>query len=874
MIHGKVAIEWQELKSNVQISISTGEVESIEIQKGKGSVDDGEFHPHTNESIRLLVAYKLNRENIDGAIMHVDKDESPFSFFITNVDVEIPIYAPELGVVVLTEYDTRSYGDIEKLIAGKGLNTNIEIWEKSPEESYLSAASKTKSQIAPTLLGVSRDFRVFNYDERTEGAATFSIKPTYSSHPMEFTDLNMNHVAYAFAYGRGISVASDLNRSLEEGWYPIRKSQMLDGEVEYESTAFVSLEKSPLVKENIRGTDYLVAAKYSAGSMLTPQQQEEFDGKKENELHREEETVLYHQVKATNLGSTPRYAWFKTIKPGTAWWVSLKYEFKSDSGFSIYPNKKVFAISKLDDEPLHKEEIAVLLQPGETRTLEFYLPHSPISNDRAKKLYEVDFDKKKDECLAFWKNSISQGASIHVPEERINNMINAGLVHLDLITYGIEPDATLAPTIGVYSPIGTESSPIIQFYASMGWLDIAKRSVNFFLDKQREDGFIQNFNGYMVETGAALYTMGEYYRYSNDTNWLKFRKDKILKSSQYLLEWRAKNKQDSLKGKGYGMISGKVADPDDHYFQYMLNGYGYLGLKRVAEMMQDIDSKKARKLAKEAALWKQDIRDAFFKTISLSPLVPLKDGTWIPSAAPWAGGLGMRSLNLKGENFWSHGTFMTADALLGPLYLVFCEVLQPEEKATKWLLDYHSDLLFKENTAPSQPYYSRHDFIEAKLGLTKPFLKMYYNSFSGLADRETLTFWEHVFEASHHKTHEEAWFLMQTRWMLYMEKDTETLELLKLIPRSWMDDGKKIILNDVQSYFGKLNVVAESSLDEGWIEASISGEFKDMPKTVTIRLPHPNHKLPKKVEGGVFDPENETVTIKNFSGSSSIKLSY
>ena len=59
-------------------------------------------------------------------------------------------------------------------------------------------------------------------------------------------------------------------------------------------------------------------------------------------------------------------------------------------------------------------------------------------------------------------------------------MIKAGLLHLDMITYGIEPDGTLAPSVGVYSPIGTESSPIMQFYMSMGWFDTAKRSLDVF----------------------------------------------------------------------------------------------------------------------------------------------------------------------------------------------------------------------------------------------------------------------------------------------------------------------------------------------------------------------------------------------------------
>ena len=40
-------------------------------------------------------------------------------------------------------------------------------------------------------------------------------------------------------------------------------------------------------------------------------------------------------------------------------------------------------------------------------------------------------------------------------------MIRAGLLHLDMVTYGKEPDGILAANVGVYSPIGTESAPII-----------------------------------------------------------------------------------------------------------------------------------------------------------------------------------------------------------------------------------------------------------------------------------------------------------------------------------------------------------------------------------------------------------------------------
>ena len=143
----------------------------------------------------------------------------------------------------------------------------------------------------------------------------------------------------------------------------------------------------------------------------------------------------------------------------------------------------------------------------------------------------------------------------------------------------MNPGGDLAPNVGYYGPIGTESAPIIQFYNSMGWQDIAKRSLAYFLDKQNEDGSITNYQSYTGETGAVLWTLGEYFRYTHDKEWIEQVKPKILKACDYLMKWRAENKVDSIRGKGYGMISGKVADPEDNFHQFMLNGYAYLGFK-------------------------------------------------------------------------------------------------------------------------------------------------------------------------------------------------------------------------------------------------------------------------------------------------------
>ncbi len=873
----KISIEWSGGKPSGTISVLNGSLSKIEIVKGHGKIKDNRFELTTTGPARIALEFDdvQNNPGPGATIISVKTDNSPFSFFLRDVSKGFPIYIPDYSVVVLLDSDNRSYAEVESDILSRKLQTKLQKIESEPEESFSSAEKRTLNQTVPTWLGISRDFRIFQITESLANLPSEAnvITPLFSSSPLILSERGRSAISYSYTVGRGVSVEINTSRRLDEGILPILHSTHIDDDIEYHSTSFVSLENSSLTEQSVKGTHYLVADKYSAGNMFTEEQEESLKPELKEAFKTTEETVFYFRSEASNKGSVPRYAWFKTIKPGNAWWQKSPYIFDPATGFSTYATDSVFCISKLNGIPLPNEEMAVLLQPGEKAVFEFFLPHAPIPNERALKLASQSFYNKYTECKTFWQAKLKKAAQIHVPEKRIEEMIQAGLLHLDLITYGNEPDGTLVPAIGVYTAIGTESAPIIQFYNSMGWQDIAKRSLSFFLDKQHEDGFMQNFGAYMVETGAVLWTLGEYFRYTHDKEWIEQIKPKVLKSCDYLLRWREKNKVDSFRGKGYGMIDGKVADPEDNFHQFMLNGYAYLGLSRVSEMLAEIDPDQSKRIRKEAEAWKMDIRESFFNGMALSPVVPLGDGTWCPTVPPWAEAIGPRALYTKKETFYSHGTFTVPDVLLGPLYLVFCEVLSVNEPASKMMLDYQSELFFQNNAVFSQPYYSRHNWIQAKQGMVKPFLKTYYNTFSALADRETYTFWEHLYHASPHKTHEEAWFLMETRWMLYME-DGSTLRLLNTIPRKWMEDGKTIELNDVQSYFGPLNVKVKSGIKHGYIEASIQCNSDRKPGEVTIRIPHPDGKKAVKVTGGEYNPDNETVTVGLFGGKADIRVEY
>jgi hypothetical protein len=867
----KIAIEWENEKPSGTIEVINCRFEKLLITKGRGKVSENHFEfdaADLQNRIEISLKEVKTATGSGASLVSIRTGNNSFSFFLRDVSADYPIWIPQYHVVVCPSGDKRSYRQIEMEIKNRGLQSKLQRMENEAEESYDSAAKHTRDQNCPTWLGISRDIRIFEMGLPQDME---TIIPRMASADMYLPETKNTPVTYSYLAGRGQSVEPNAPRRLEEGVLPILHSSLLDDGIEYYSTSFVSLESSPLNANTPIGTHYLVADSSSYGHMFTREQVEIVKSRIHDELIKSEETVLYYRVVATNTNPVPRYAWFRTIKPGRAWWDRLGYSYNRESGFSSYATGRVFGISKLNGRPLPDEEIAVLLKPNEKAVFEFFLPHSPVSADRAKLLSGQSFTERFEECRSFWHEKLSHAARIKLPEKRIEEMIQAGLLHLDLITYGIDPEGILAPSVGVYSPIGTESSPIIQLYNSMGLHGSARRSLMYFLDKQHDDGMMQNFGGYMVETGAVLWSVGEYYRYTHDTAWVKQIEPKLLKSCAFLLQWRERNKKESLLGKGYGMIDGKVADPEDQFHQYMLNGYAFLGMSRVAEILHEIDLSNSNRLKQEADLWKQDIRTSLFNSMAGSPVVPLGDGTWCPTVPPWTEARAMRLLYLNPETFLSHGTFTVSDAMLGPLYLIFCEVLDPREPVSRMLLNYHQELFYQRNAAFSQPYYSRHNWVQLKQGMTKAFLKTYYNTFPALSDRDTYTFWEHVYKVSVHKTHEEAWFLMETRWMLYLEEG-QTLKLLSGVPRKWLEDGKEIEVTHAASYFGPLSFRVVSHTGKGFVEATVECTGERMPQQVILRIPHPEGKKAIRVIGGTYDDATESVTIEPFHGKASVKL--
>ena len=881
----EIVIEWEGGQPSGEIAVSNGVLREARIERGQGGIDDkNHFACTVDGPCRLVLQIEGTKvkSGKGSTIVTVQTGRSPLSFFLRDVNSPYPIYIPEYQVVVTEGQAPRSFDEIRTEIRRRGLVSNLQRIEKEPEESFESAAKAARNVKCQTWLGLSRDMRMFAMGERLDWiqpkfhgwANTVKLPETGS---VKLPETGGTPVRYDFIKGRGWGVSDHISRRLEDGMLPILRGTLVDEDIRYDLTTFVTLERNELSEKTLRGSHYLVADGYGIGHSFTSEQQARFEALLPGELDRDEETVLMMSVEAVNTARVPRYCRFRNRTPsGGAQGnpsSTVHWHFETANGFGRFESGRVFVVAKLNGKPLPGPEVGILLSPGETATFEVYLPHRPLSVERAARLSHANFTGRLGECRRFWKPKLASAARIRLPEKRVEEMIQAGLLHLDLITFGLEPEATLAPMIGIYSPVGSESSPIIQFMDSMGWHDVARRSLTYFLEKQRPDGLMQNFDNYMLETGAVLWSIGEHYRYTHDVEWVMQIEPELLASCDYILKWRQRNLREDLRGRGYGMLEGKVADPVDPYHIFMLNGYQYLGLKRVAEMLTEVDPAQSMRLKKEADALKTDIRNALLESMGRSPVVPLGDGTWCPTVPPMVEYRGPLPLFAEGGRWFSHGAINIRDSMLGAIWLLLQEVIDDKEPAADFMLNFHNELLTQYSVAFSQPYYSPHTFAYLARGEVKPFLKAYYLAFAGLADRETYTFWEHFYGLTPHKTHEETWYLMQTRRMLYSERG-ETLDLLPGIPRAWLEDGKRIEIENAASYFGPFSLRVASDLRRNRIEAMVECTSDRRPKRIELHIPHPVGRKASRVRGAIYDPQKELVTIMPFNGHAEITLEF
>lgn len=783
-------------------------------------------------------------------LVRVLRGERPFTFFLRDVLKASPIWYPLANCAVTMPSDSRSYDDIVSQIRAKGLESDAERMEREPEETFDGACRRsTLDHDVPVWLGLARDARFFRVNRHVYEELSDWGEITVWNHarPKFFRD-RPDQIRFIFEVGPGSHGCVKVTRRLHDGVLPILHVTQFEQSVDYEMTFFVTRLSAPLSAEDRKniGTPVLDAYSCMNGHNLKP---EELPGRGELDTIRfaigdeKDPLVCWCHVEAVNRTETPAYAFFRTPHLCVE---NLPYK----DGILSRENGEIFAAATLDGVPVKQMEMAVLIPAGGRVVCDWRMAHDALNAEQGRALLAADYQAHFDGALAFWRGILAdQKARISVPEREIQERLDAGVLHLELNTLGEAAKGPLLAGVGVYCPIGTESSPIIQYLDAVGRHETAARCIEWFLQRQKETGYINSYSDYESETGPVLWCVAEHYRVTRDNEWLRRILPLVEKSAEFLLKQRRDAAKDG------GLVAGKCSDPKDATCAFFMNAAVYLGISGLAEALEDVAPKLAGRLREDIKGYRADIRRGLERSAMESPLVPLLDGSWTPALGPWPGVNGNVAYHADGGEWFSHGTiFGRLDS--GAMALFLTDALPADDPLMTLVLNSHQHPHFRENCGLSQPYYFRHDIAHLKRGETKLFLKCFYNQVVSIQDRQSYTFWEHYFHVSSHKTHEEGWFLMQCRWMLALE-EAGGITFLKGIPRKWLEAGKEISFTDLQTYFGSASVVVRSTGDE------ISGTCSlERPAAfIRVRIPHPEGKAPIAVSGGKYDSATETLTL-------------
>jgi hypothetical protein len=402
--------------------------------------------------------------------------------------------------------------------------------------------------------------------------------------------------------------------------------------------------------------------------------------------------------------------------------------------------------------------------------------------------------------------------------------------------------------------------------------------------------------------GSIGWALTEHYWMTGDTEWLKASALRIKANAEWMLRQRRLMASvlpggERLWSKGLQPALQVTPDSGGLWMQfYECEAYYWVSISRLAATLAVIDPEGGAALAREAEAYRRDLRAAVDRSIALSPVVPIRDGTFhsvIPFAC-YVRGLGTAAWGWKRDGSGSHvgplywETVQSAAALVSPAGL-----LTANDVRVQGYLDVLEDRVLLEN--PNVRDRCKGNWFAAgwqyQGGLERTsnmhlagddipvFLRSFLNGYAiDILPESGYVFNEHATRGPPDKIFEEAAFLERFRNLLVME-DGRNLWLARAAPRVWLEEGKKISVRNAPTHFGPVDYEIVSDVDQGKISAMVTMPSRNPPKEVWLRLRHPKSAPIAGVtvdgkEWRDFDPVRETVRLTGMSGRVAVLVRY
>ncbi|UCG48291.1 MAG: hypothetical protein JSU94_00660, partial [Phycisphaerales bacterium] len=356
--------------------------------------------------------------------------------------------------------------------------------------------------------------------------------------------------------------------------------------------------------------------------------------------------------------------------------------------------------------------------------------------------------------------------------------------------------------------------------------------------------------------GFVLWGVAEHYLVTRDRAYMERVAPKLVKGCDFLINERASTmgEKDSPI---YGLSpASSLEDVVEYQYWFATNSYFYLGMKRAAEALADINHPEAERIAREAQRYRRDIEAAAREAATRAAAVRLRDGSFAPY--------------VPSRVFqWRHLTEgWIREALYCSLHLGTAGVVPYDDPLMTWMLDDLEDnIFFSWQSGYNVSDYEQRWFERGGVTLQPCLLDMpiaymardeipaalraFWNTYalSIYPDTQCFAEWARrlgVGGGPVYKTSDESRFVMWLRQLLVWE-DGQRLWFGRGMPRQWLEDGKKVRIESAATTFGQAALVIQSNVAEGRISATVTLPTRTPPAGAWLRLRHPAGAGPSRV---------------------------
>jgi hypothetical protein len=488
--------------------------------------------------------------------------------------------------------------------------------------------------------------------------------------------------------------------------------------------------------------------------------------------------------------------------------------------------------------------VFVDLAPHASRQFVVKLPSPIVEREQAPVLTAIDFARARETTLQFWSDYVERGAQVRVPEETVNNLFRASLWHALRLPRRHGGDG---PNVGIdlpysnfaYSQTGTPW-PINQavyvdymLYDLRGYHAISAEELKAqFRNNQEDDGHVSGYANWLVYTPGMLYAVAQNYLLSRNRDAF----ERLLPESIKAMDWCLGQIRDASRREGpsRGLVNGPLNDGTGEGMWAFNQAYMFAGLDLFGRALQRHGHPRASEAIDAARTIREAIARGFAAGSVRSPLVQLRDGTWIPY--------------VPAEALTPHRLveqWYPTDVDTGAVHLLRLKALPPRGVLADSLLHDHEDNLFYKGWGmANEPVYNQQATAYLLRDEPEAAIRAFYSYIASAFSHSALEPVEHRWSHGQYfgpPSTDGAWFELY-RNMLVHEREDDALLLAQATPRGWLQDGKKIELHRVPTHYGELSTVIESRARGGEIRADIRMPEARRPRTLQIRFRHPDRK--------------------------------